>query len=244
MKKYLQLSTWNTLALIFITLKLMGVIAWPWLWVLAPFALTVILGAAVSRFYKFMGMDYPDESIPKLSLVNGAVLLFITLKLTNVITASWWLILAPLYTLVPLGLLAMLAVVMAVKNGMITREQVRDGLRSKATSITAVVEEEVETPDVDEDAKKAGRLMILMSGLLLGLTTLTFMTLKLVGVTAWSWWWVLSTLWIPVIMIVAILLMVVAVILVKGLVEVVQEAYQESCQEELETPDDQKTTLR
>ena len=35
----------------------------------------------------------------------------------------------------------------------------------------------------------------------LGLLTLLFITLKLLGVTAvasWSWWWVLSPLWIPI----------------------------------------------
>lgn len=30
-----------------------------------------------------------------------------------------------------------------------------------------------------------------------GLLTLIFITLKLCGVIAWSWWWVLSPLWIP-----------------------------------------------
>lgn len=32
---------------------------------------------------------------------------------------------------------------------------------------------------------------------LLGLLTLIFITLKLTGVIGWSWWWVLSPLWIP-----------------------------------------------
>lgn len=31
----------------------------------------------------------------------------------------------------------------------------------------------------------------------LGLLTLIFITLKLTGVIGWSWWWVLSPLWIP-----------------------------------------------
>lgn len=29
-----------------------------------------------------------------------------------------------------------------------------------------------------------------------GLLTIVFITLKLTGVIAWSWWWVLSPLWI------------------------------------------------
>jgi hypothetical protein len=32
----------------------------------------------------------------------------------------------------------------------------------------------------------------------LGILTLIFITLKLTGHIAWSWWWVLSPLWIPV----------------------------------------------
>ena len=31
-----------------------------------------------------------------------------------------------------------------------------------------------------------------------GLLTLVFIVLKLCGVIAWSWWWVLAPLWIPV----------------------------------------------
>lgn len=30
-----------------------------------------------------------------------------------------------------------------------------------------------------------------------GLLTLIFITLKLMGYIAWSWWWVLSPLWLP-----------------------------------------------
>ena len=30
-----------------------------------------------------------------------------------------------------------------------------------------------------------------------GLLTIVFITLKLTGFIAWSWWWVLSPLWIP-----------------------------------------------
>ena len=31
----------------------------------------------------------------------------------------------------------------------------------------------------------------------LGLLTIIFVTLKLIGTITWSWWWVLSPLWIP-----------------------------------------------
>lgn len=32
----------------------------------------------------------------------------------------------------------------------------------------------------------------------LGLLTIVFIVLKLLNVISWSWWWVLSPLWIPV----------------------------------------------
>jgi hypothetical protein len=30
-----------------------------------------------------------------------------------------------------------------------------------------------------------------------GLLTITFITLRLLGVINWSWWWVLAPIWIP-----------------------------------------------
>lgn len=39
---------------------------------------------------------------------------------------------------------------------------------------------------------------------------LTFIILKLVGVVDWSWWWVLSPIWIPVI----VLLLAVLILLI------------------------------
>lgn len=38
-----------------------------------------------------------------------------------------------------------------------------------------------------------------------GLLTIVFITLKLTGVITWSWWWVLSPLWITSLLVVAIL---------------------------------------
>ena len=32
---------------------------------------------------------------------------------------------------------------------------------------------------------------------------LTFIILKLIGVIDWSWWWVLSPIWIPVVLLIA-----------------------------------------
>ena len=37
-----------------------------------------------------------------------------------------------------------------------------------------------------------------------GLLAIVFITLKLCGVIAWSWWWVLAPLWIPFAVIFAI----------------------------------------
>ncbi len=31
-----------------------------------------------------------------------------------------------------------------------------------------------------------------------GLLTIVFITLKLTGYLSWSWWWVLSPLWLPI----------------------------------------------
>lgn len=36
------------------------------------------------------------------------------------------------------------------------------------------------------------------------LLPLTFIILKLVGVIDWSWWWVLSPIWIPVVLLLAV----------------------------------------
>ena len=44
--------------------------------------------------------------------------------------------------------------------------------------------------------------------------TLIFITLKLIGTITWSWWWVLSPLWIPlaIILLIAVLALCVSVI--------------------------------
>ena len=39
-----------------------------------------------------------------------------------------------------------------------------------------------------------------------GLLTVLFIGLKLTGYIAWSWWWVLSPLWIPFAIVVSILI--------------------------------------
>lgn len=40
-----------------------------------------------------------------------------------------------------------------------------------------------------------------------GLLTIVFITLKIIGYISWSWWWVLSPLWIaPIVIICAVIL--------------------------------------
>lgn len=38
----------------------------------------------------------------------------------------------------------------------------------------------------------------------LGLLTIAFIVLKLCGVIAWSWWWVLSPIWLPIVAVLAL----------------------------------------
>ena len=47
-----------------------------------------------------------------------------------------------------------------------------------------------------------------------GLLTITFIVLKLTGVIAWSWWWVLAPMWVGVVgaLLLALVFMVVAVV--------------------------------
>lgn len=39
----------------------------------------------------------------------------------------------------------------------------------------------------------------------IGLLTIVFITLKLTGVINWSWWWVLSPIWISIILVLLLL---------------------------------------
>lgn len=49
-----------------------------------------------------------------------------------------------------------------------------------------------------------------------GLLTIVFITLKLTGYIVWSWWWVLSPLWIPF----AIGLGILGIVLVIGIISI------------------------
>lgn len=41
-----------------------------------------------------------------------------------------------------------------------------------------------------------------------GLLTIVFITLKLIGKIAWSWWWVLSPIWISIGAVLAVILII------------------------------------
>jgi len=50
-----------------------------------------------------------------------------------------------------------------------------------------------------------------------GLLTIVFITLKLIGTITWSWWWVLSPLWMPLAVVLVILLIIFIIFLFKEL---------------------------
>lgn len=44
---------------------------------------------------------------------------------------------------------------------------------------------------------------------------LIFLTLKLIGVIAWSWWWITAPIWIPIVILLGFLLVVTISISIK-----------------------------
>jgi hypothetical protein len=53
----------------------------------------------------------------------------------------------------------------------------------------------------------------------LGWLALIFIALKLTNYIDWSWWWVLSPLWIPLAVVVAIIAMILLFVLVAGIID-------------------------
>lgn len=49
-----------------------------------------------------------------------------------------------------------------------------------------------------------------------GFLTLIFITLKLTNNIDWSWWWVLSPLWIPVAIVLAVAVVVILLAIIAG----------------------------
>lgn len=56
-----------------------------------------------------------------------------------------------------------------------------------------------------------------------GLLTIAFIVLKLTGVIAWSWWWVLSPIWITAAITVGILLIMLITLIVAAVVKTANE---------------------
>lgn len=52
---------------------------------------------------------------------------------------------------------------------------------------------------------------IVLSFPLSGMLLILFLTLKLVGVIDWSWWWVLSPLWVPFVLVLLLIALTAAV---------------------------------
>lgn len=48
-----------------------------------------------------------------------------------------------------------------------------------------------------------------------GLLTIAFIVLKLCNVITWSWWWVLSPLWIPIALVILIMAISLTILLIK-----------------------------
>lgn len=47
-----------------------------------------------------------------------------------------------------------------------------------------------------------------------GVLLIVFIVLKLCGVIAWSWWWVLAPLWMPVVFAIGIVLVLLLILLI------------------------------
>lgn len=64
--------------------------------------------------------------------------------------------------------------------------------------------------------KNTDNISIRFSGLLTTLLTVLFIGLKLTNYIDWSWWWVLSPLWIPTVLIILLILLIGVVYCLKG----------------------------
>lgn len=59
-------------------------------------------------------------------------------------------------------------------------------------------------------------ISIRFSGLLTTLLTILFVGLKLTNHIDWSWWWVLSPMWIPIVLIILLIILIGVVYCLKG----------------------------
>jgi len=60
------------------------------------------------------------------------------------------------------------------------------------------------------------KINIKFSGLLTTLLTVLFVGLKLTNYINWSWWWVLSPIWIPIVFIILLIILIGVVYCLKG----------------------------
>lgn len=52
-----------------------------------------------------------------------------------------------------------------------------------------------------------------------GLLTVLFIGLKLTGYIAWSWWWVLSPIWITFAVVIGVILIILAFLIIKEVIK-------------------------
>ena len=55
--------------------------------------------------------------------------------------------------------------------------------------------------------------------MLMGLLNIAFVVLKLTGFIDWSWWWILSPIWVPVAAVIALFLVVLVYVFIKTLIK-------------------------
>lgn len=60
------------------------------------------------------------------------------------------------------------------------------------------------------------KINIKFSGLLTTLLTVLFVGLKLTNYINWSWWWILSPLWIPIVLAILLIILIGIVYCLKG----------------------------
>ncbi len=96
----------GVLAILFITLKLLNIISWSWLWVLAPIWLPIIVVTGLLGIVWLIGF------------FGVLAILFITLKLLNIISWSWLWVLAPIWLpiIVVTGLLGIVWLTIHIKD--------------------------------------------------------------------------------------------------------------------------------
>lgn len=71
----------------------------------------------------------------------------------------------------------------------------------------------------DDNVRTNNKIMTFMKCLFVSLLTIAFIVLKLCNVIDWSWWWVLSPLWIYVALNIATLIIIVIILVIKDLIK-------------------------